>query len=136
MTTSDRTNSLPGKDRGLGDLIGDITSDLSRLFRQEVDLAKAEVRQEGRKVASASGMFAGAVVGGLLAAMLLSFALVYALSEIMHPGWAALLVAVVWAAVAFVLQANGRRRLKEVEPLPQTTQSIKENAQWLQNPSG
>ena len=64
MTTSNRPTPVPGKERALGDLIGDITGDLSRLFRQEVDLAKAEIRQEGRKVAAAGGMFAGALIGG------------------------------------------------------------------------
>lgn len=128
--------AAPHSGRPLGDLIGDITGDLSRLFRQEVELAKAEVRQEGKKVASATAMFAVAAIGGLLAAMLLSFAVVYALAEIMHIGWAALIVAVVWGAVAYAMQASGRKRLKEVEPLPQTTQTLKENASWLQNPTG
>jgi Putative Actinobacterial Holin-X, holin superfamily III len=124
------------KEKGLGDLIGDITGDLSRLFRQEVELAKAEVREEGKKVAAATGMFAGATVAGLVTAILVSFALVFALAEVMHIGWAALIVGVLWAVVAIALQSAGRRRLKTVEPLPQTTQTLKENVSWLQNPTG
>lgn len=124
------------KEKALGDLIGDITGDLSRLFRQEVELAKAEVRQEGRKVAAATGMFAGATVAGLLTAMLASMALMFGLAELMHLGWAALIVAVLWAVAAFALQAAARNRLRSVEPLPQTTQTLKENASWLQNPTG
>ncbi len=121
--------------RPLGELIGDITDDLSRLFRQEVELAKAEAVQEGKKVAAGGARLAGAGVAALLAGILVSFAVVYALAEVMHIGWAALIVAVVWAIVAVVLQASGRRVLRTVEPLPETRETIKENAKWLQNPT-
>ena len=74
-------------------------------------------------------------MAGLLAAILLSFAVVYALAEVMHIGWAALIVAVVWGVAAAALQAAGRRKLRTVAPLPQTAETMKENAQWLQNPT-
>jgi hypothetical protein len=136
MTTGPTPDGSPPKDRPLGELIGNITDDLSTLFRKEIELAKAEARHEGKKVAMATGMYAGAAVAGLLTAIMLSFALVYALSEIMHPGWAAFILTIVWAFVGLLLYYEARRKLKTVEPLPQTTQSLKENAQWLQNPTG
>jgi tetrahydromethanopterin S-methyltransferase subunit G len=139
MTTGiPRTNGTEdGSDqRPLGQLIGDITTDLSRLFRQEVELAKAEIRQEAGKAGRAAGMFAGAGVAALMVAILVSLAVMFGLAEVMPIGWAALIVGVVWAVVAVVLQATARRRMSTVAPLPQTTETIKENAEWLRNPTG
>jgi hypothetical protein len=68
---------------------------------------------------------------------LLSFALVFALGNVMDPGWAALIVAVIWAIIGAVLYANGRKRLKAVDPMPRhTVETIKEDAQWMKNPTG
>ena len=69
--------------------------------------------------------------------LLLSFALVAALSNVMDPGWAALIVAVIWGIVGAVLYANGRKQLKTVDPKPRrTVDTLKEDAQWLKNPTG
>ena len=114
----------------LGEVVGDIADDLQRLFRHEIELAKAEVRQEGSKAAKAGGMFAGATVAALLTAVMVSLALMYALAEIMHIGWAALIIGALWAVAAAVLLSTGRTRLRAVRPLPQTQETIKENAQW------
>jgi hypothetical protein len=121
----------------VGELIGNISNDLSRLFRQEVELAKAELKQEATKAGKAAGMLGGAGFAGYLAVVLLSFALVFALSNVMDPGWAALIVAVIWAIIGAVLYANGRKKLKNVDPVPRrTVDTIKEDAQWLKNPTG
>jgi len=121
----------------VGELIGNISDDLSRLFRQEVELAKAEVKQEATKAGKAAGMLGGAAFAGYLAVVLLSFALVFALSNIMDAGWAALIVAVLWAAIGAALFASGRAKLKTVDPMPRrTVDTIKEDARWLKNPTG
>ena len=121
----------------IGELIGNISDDLSQLFRQEVELAKAEMKQEAGKAGKAAGMLGGAGFAGYLAVVLLSFALVFALSNVMDPGWAALIVAVIWAIIGAVLYANGRKKLKNVDPVPRrTVDTIKEDAQWLKNPTG
>lgn len=133
--TSSPVNDVAGKERPLGELIGDITGDLSHLLRQEVELAKAEALQEGKKALIAVANFVVAGIAGILVAILLSFAVVYALAELMHIGWAALIVAMVWAVVAVALQATGRQKWRTVAALPQTTETLKENAQWLQNPT-
>jgi hypothetical protein len=117
MTTASKTTA-DEKDRPLGELIGDITDDLSRLFRQEVELATAEARQEGKKAATAGAGFLAAGVAGLLTAILLSFALVYALAEVMHIGWAALIVAVLWAVAAFMFQASARQKMSTIKLYP------------------
>jgi len=126
----------PG-DTSVGDLIGNISNDLSQLFRQEVDLAKAELKQEASKAGKAAGMLGGAGFAGYLAVVLLSFAAVFGLANVMDGGWAALIVAVIWGIIGAVLYVIGRNKLKTVDPMPRrTVDTIKEDAQWLKNPTG
>lgn len=121
----------------VGDLIGSISDDLSQLFRKEVELAKAELKHEATKAGKAAGMFGGAGFAGYLAVVLLSFAVVFGLGNVMDLGWAALIVAIVWAVIGAVLYANGRKKLKTVDPTPRrTVTTLKEDAQWLKNPTG
>ncbi|MEU4620834.1 phage holin family protein [Actinoplanes sp. NPDC023801] len=121
----------------VGEIIGNITDDLSQLFRQEVELAKVEIRQEATKAGKAAGMLGGAGFAGYLAVVLLSFAVVFGLSNVMDPGWAALIVAIVWGAIGAVLFVNGRKKLKTVDPVPRrTAETLKEDARWLKNPTG
>jgi len=121
----------------VGELIGNISNDLSQLFRQEVELAKAEVKQEATKAGKAAGMLGAAAFAGYLTVILLSFALVFALGNVMDLGWAALLVAIIWAIVGAVLYTRGRTKLKTVDPVPhRTVDTIKEDAKWLKNPTG
>jgi hypothetical protein len=121
----------------IGELIGNISNDLSQLFRQEVELAKAEVKQEAGKAGKAAGMLGGAGFAGYLAVVLLSFALVFGLANVMDAGWAALIVAVIWGVIGAVLYTTGRKKLKDVDPVPhRTVDTIKEDAQWLKNPTG
>jgi hypothetical protein len=121
----------------VGDLIGSISDDLSQLFRQEVELAKAELKQEASTAGKAAGMLAGASFAGYLAVVLLSFAAVFGLGAVIGNGWAALIVAVLWAAAGAVLYSTGRKKLKAVDPMPRrTVDTLKEDAQWLKNPTG
>ncbi|GIE93500.1 phage holin family protein [Paractinoplanes rishiriensis] len=137
MTTPHQHRSEDVTETSIGELIGDISNDLSRLFRQEVELAKVEIKEEAGKAGKAAGMLGVAGFAGYLAIVLLSFAVVFGLSNVMDPGWAALIVAVVWAAVGAVLYVNGRKKLKTVDPVPRrTVDTIKEDAQWLKNPTG
>ena len=134
-TPSDRSDEVA--ETSIGELIGNISNDLSRLFRQEVELAKAELKDEASKAGKAAGMLGGAGLAGYMVLVLLSFALVFALSNVMDPAWAALIVAVIWAIIGAVLYANGRKKLKNVDPVPRrTVDTIKEDAQWLKNPTG
>jgi Putative Actinobacterial Holin-X, holin superfamily III len=137
---ADREEAYPPdreEDKSIGQLIGDISNDLSRLFRQEIELAKAEVRQEASKAGKAAGMLGGAGLAGYLVVLFLSFALMFGLGNVMDLGWAALIVAVIWAVIGAVLYVTGRRRIKEVSPVPrQTVETLKEDAEWLKNPTG
>jgi Putative Actinobacterial Holin-X, holin superfamily III len=121
----------------IGELIGNISDDLSQLFRQEVELAKAEIKQEAAKAGKAAGLLGGAGFAGYLAVVLLSFAAVFGLDAIMPAGWAALIVAAIWGIIGAVLYTNGKKKLKTVDPMPRrTVDTIKEDAQWLKNPTG
>lgn len=105
----------------VGELLGDISRDLSTLLRQELALAKVEMKQEAAKAGKGAGMLGGAGFAGYMVLLFLSFALWWALANTMDQGWAALIVAVVWAVVGAVLFATGRKRLREMNPKPERT---------------
>jgi len=119
-------------DKSLGELFSSLTSDLSTLLRQEVELAREEMRVEARKATKAGGAFGGAAVVGLLTGVALVMTLGFVLDTFM-PAWAAfLIVTAVLALVAAVLALQGRARLREIDPKPEkTVQTLKEDAQWL-----
>lgn len=110
----------------LGELLGDVTRDLSTLMRQEVDLAKAELKQSATRAGKGSGMLAGAGVGGHFVLLFLSLALMFALGALMPLGWSALITAVVWAIIAAVLASMGRKELKQIKGMPQTGETLSE----------
>ncbi|WHP59428.1 phage holin family protein [Arthrobacter sp. KFRI-F3372] len=110
----------------LGELLGDVTRDLSTLMRQEVELAKAELKQSATKAGKGSGMLAGAGVAGHFVLLFLSLGLMFALGALMPLGWAALIVALVWGIIAAVLASIGRKELKQVKGLPQTGETLSE----------
>ncbi|MGV9273446.1 phage holin family protein [Streptomyces griseosporeus] len=125
-----------GGDRSVGQLLSQVTSDLQTLFRQEVELAKAEVRQEATKAGKAAGMYGGAGFAGYMVLLFLSLAAVLGLANVMDGGWAALIVTAVWAVVAAVLYTRGRAQMRAVSPKPeQTVETMKENAQWARHPT-
>jgi protein-S-isoprenylcysteine O-methyltransferase Ste14 len=119
---------------GLSDLMGELGREISTLFRQEVELAKAEVREQSKRAGAAAGKLVAAAVIGLVAALLLSWTLVY-LIDLVAPEWVGFaIVGVVYAVVAAVLGANGRKQMQNVNPKPeQTAQTIQEDKGWLKN---
>ena len=130
----DRTEQV--ENTSIGELLGNISGDLSQLFRQEVELAKAELKQEALKAGKAAGFLGVAGFAGYLAVVLLSFALVFALANVMDAGWAALIVAMIWLIIGGVLFVSGRKKLKSVDPVPhRTVDTLKEDAKWLKNPT-
>ncbi|CCH29518.1 phage holin family protein [Actinosynnema sp. NPDC047251] len=120
----------------LGDLLGELTGDLSRLVRQELELAKAEVREEAVKAGKAGGMLAAAGYAGHLTVVLLSFAAVFGLAELIGLGWAALVIAVLWGIAGAALYSSGRAKLKRVSPKPErTVETLKEDVEWARHPT-
>jgi uncharacterized membrane protein YqjE len=127
---------LDPADHSVGDLLGRVTSDLSTLMRQEVELAKVEIKEEATKAGKASGMLAGAGAVGYLVLVFLSLALMFALDQVMPIGWAAVITAVVLGIVAAVLFVLGRKQFRQVNPKPeQTVETLKEDVQWAKNRS-
>jgi F0F1-type ATP synthase assembly protein I len=132
LATDDRGRPLAPKrpEASLGELFTQMTADLGTLLRQEVELAKVETKEELGRAAEAGGMLTGGLVAAHLAAIVLSFALAWLLDEWMATAMAFLIVGVIWAVVAAGLVLAGRRRLRDVQPLPETVGSLKEDVAW------
>ncbi|WP_186329176.1 phage holin family protein [Arthrobacter sp. U41] len=110
----------------LGDLLGDVTRDMSTLMRQEVELAKVELKQSATRAGKGAGMLAGAGVAGHFVLLFLSLALWWALGTLMGLGWSAVVVAVIWGVVAAILAAMGRKELNAIKGMPQTAETLQE----------
>jgi hypothetical protein len=110
----------------LGELLGEVTRDLSTLMRQELELAKAEAKQSATRAGKGGGMLAGAGVAGHFVLLFLSIALWHALGELMGLGWSAVVVAVLWGITAAALAAKGRKELQAIKGLPQTAETLQE----------
>jgi uncharacterized membrane protein YqjE len=126
------------RDRPIGELLKQLSEETTTLVRKEIELAKAEVSEKGKKAGLGAGMFGGAGVAGLLALGSLTACLVALLATGMKVWVAALIVTVLWAAVAGVLALLGRNKVQEATPpVEQTVETIKEDVQWAktQRPS-
>ncbi|WP_182525992.1 phage holin family protein [Nocardioides dongkuii] len=121
----------PSDQRSLGEIVGDITTDLSTLIKQEMDLAKVELKEEMAKAGKGAGLLGGAGLSAYMVLLFLSFTIIFAL-DLVLPLWAAaLIVTVLWGIGAAVLAVTGRTALKESNPqLPRTQQTLKEDAEW------
>lgn len=122
------------RNESLGEMFSSFADHLSTLFRKEIELAKAEATESTKQAGPGAGMLAGAALGGFFVLMFLSLALTWALGNVMDLGWAALIVAVVWAIIAAVLALTGKKRLEKVRGLPQTQRSVQQIPPTL-NPS-
>jgi uncharacterized membrane protein YqjE len=127
---------LPGsddlRDRSLGELLKQLSQETTRLVHQELELAKAELTQKGKQAGAGAGMFGGAGALGLAALGALTACFILALNAVM-PAWlAALLVAVVYGIIAFVLVKQGQAKMKAAgPPVPeQTIETVKEDVEW------
>jgi hypothetical protein len=110
----------------LGDLLGEVTRDLSTLMRQEIELAKAELTQSAKQAGKGAGFLSGAGYAALMAIFFLSVALWWGLGHLIDNGWSAVVVAVIWGIIALVLYLMGRGELKKVKGAPRTVDSIKQ----------
>jgi len=120
--------------RSLGDIVGDIASDLSTMVRSELELAKTEAKQEVSKAGKGAGLLGGAAMSGWLALLFLSLCAMYLLDNSMEIEWAALIVFAVWAVIAAIAASLGRKQMQEVNPKLETTQkTLKEDVQWAKN---
>ena len=124
-------------DKSIGTLVKEIATDLSTLVRKEIELAKVELKQEASKGGKAAGLLGGAGLAGWMTALFVSLAIVWLLDAVMDAGWAALIVAVVWAIIGAVLFSAGRKKLSQVDPKPErTVRTVKEDVEWAKTRSG
>ena len=126
------------RERPIGELVKQLADQTSTLVHQEIELAKAEVAQKGKQAGQGAGLFGAAAVIGLLAAGALTAFLIMLLDGAL-PNWlSALIVAVVFAAIAAVLALQGRNKMRAAAPpVPeQTVETVKEDVEWAKTRAG
>ncbi|MFL5980551.1 MAG: phage holin family protein [Gaiellaceae bacterium] len=137
MATSGNGNADELRDRPIGELLRQLANETTTLVRQELDLAKAEMREKAGKAGPGFGMWGAAGITALLAGGALTAFLILALDGVM-PNWlAALLVGLVYAAIAGALYVSGKHRVEDAgSPVPQKTiETVKEDVQWAKHPT-
>ena len=120
------------RERPFGELLKQLSEETTRLVRQEMELAKAELTQKGKQAGAGAGLFGTAGAIGLAALGALTACFILALNAVM-PAWlAALMVAVVYGIIAFVLVKQGQARMRRATPpVPeQTIETVKEDVEW------
>jgi len=128
MATHDPVDA---RERGIGELVKDLASQTSTLVRQEIKLAQAEVTQQGKLAGKGAGMLGGAAVAALLGLGALTALLIVALDGLMPLWAAALIVTVLWLAIAAALGLAGKKALQaSTPPAPQTVETVKEDIEW------
>ena len=123
-------------ERSVADVLQDVLRNLQEIVRSEVRLARVEIRDETRRAVSSGMWIAAGVVGALSAWMFLLWTVAYLLATRMSMWAATLVVAVVMACVGSVLLVGGIRRVKRIQPIPErTVESVKENLEWMKQPT-
>jgi hypothetical protein len=119
-------------DRPIADLLRHLSDQTATLVRQEMELAKAELTVKGKRVGIGAGMFGGAGIFGAYALGALTACLILVLATAIDAWLAALIVAVVYAAIAGVLALTGKGKVQQATPpVPeQTVDSVKEDVRW------
>jgi uncharacterized membrane protein YqjE len=119
-------------ERPIGELVQELSQQTSKLVREELELARVELTEKGRKAGIGAGMFGAAGLLGLFAFGALTACLILALDTVVFAWLAALIVAVVYGAVAAVLALTGKKEVQEaVPPVPeQAVDSVKEDVRW------
>ena len=127
------------RDKSVGELLKQLSTDTSTLVKQEMALARAEIAEQGKKAGMGAGLFGAAGALGLVTLGALTATLILLLDTAMDAWLAALIVTVVEAAIAGLLALQGRNKIKEATPpAPQTVETVKEDVEWAktQTPSG
>jgi hypothetical protein len=115
----------------IGELMAEMTSQVTELMRKELDLAVVELKGEMRQAAKAGGMLTGAALSGYLSLLFGSFALAWFLDRKLPRPLAFGLVAALHGTAAATLAKAGREEMKQVDPVPtQTIETLKENVDW------
>ena len=132
MQAQQGADSQASDDRALADLMRDLSQQSTELIRQEIELAKAELRQKGKAAGVGAGMFGAAGLIALFGVGALTACLILALATAVDGWLAALIVAVVYLAVAGVAALLGKGKVQEATPPApeQAIESAKEDVRW------
>jgi hypothetical protein len=132
MSSTTERGAGASSEASLAELIKQLSEQSSRLARQEVELAKAELAVKGKRAGIGAGMFGGAGMLGFYAVGALVATAILALATAITAWLSALIVAVVLAAIAGVLALQGKTKVQQATPpVPeQATESVKEDVQW------
>src|SRR5436190_9746538 len=132
-TMAEGNGQTDQRDRAVGELVKELSEQTSLLVRQEVELAKAELAEKGKKAGMGAGMFGGAGLFGFFAFAALTATFILALAEAVAPWLAALIVTVVYGAIAGVLALQGKNKVQEATPpVPErAVDSSKEDVEWV-----
>jgi uncharacterized membrane protein YqjE len=128
--TTGRSEEL--REHSVGELLKQLSQETTTLVRQELDLAKAEMTEKAKEGGKGAGFLGGAGVAGLMLLIALTLTLIGLLDTFMKYWIAALIVTVLWGAVAAVLALTGKNKLQEAgPPVPEQTQeTLKEDVEW------
>jgi uncharacterized membrane protein len=118
-------------DIGVGEIFGRISRDLSRLFSAELELAKRELRSDFRSAMRSAVAAGAAVMGAYLFLLFASVAGMFGLAALMPIGWAALIVAGVWAIVTAVLVSRAKAMASGISGAPRARETLKEDRRWI-----
>jgi hypothetical protein len=136
MTDRQQPEAIEG-DKPVGEVVGDLTSEVATLLHKEVELAMIELKGEMRQAAKAGGMLSGAALTGYLTLLFASFALAWLLDSKMPRFLAFGLVAMVHGVTAATLLSRGHQEVKKVDPVPtETVETLKENVEWAKAQRG
>jgi uncharacterized membrane protein YqjE len=129
----DSNGHTDSRDRPIADLLRDLSDQTTTLVRKEIELAKLELAEKGKKAAAGAGMFGGAGLFGVFAFGALTACIVLALATALDAWLAALIVAVVYGAIAAVLALRGRTQVRQATPpVPeQAVDSTTEDLEWV-----
>jgi MFS family permease len=125
----------PAQRPSTAELLKELGNEVSTLVRQEVQLAKAELAEKGKRMGAGGAMFGVAAVAGVAALGALVATWILALALVL-PAWAAaLIVTLVFGSVAVVAALAGKNKVQEgAPPLPEeAVESVKEDVAWAKN---
>jgi len=125
------------REQSIGELLGRLSEQMSALVRQEVELAKVELREKGRRAGTGAGLIGAGGLFGLGAFAALTTTLILVLATFLDAWLAALIVTVAYAAGAAALAVSGKQKVQAISPVPeQTIETLKEDARWAKTQLG
>jgi hypothetical protein len=132
VTNASGMETRPAGEESVAELVKQLSEQTSRLARQEIELAKAELAEKGKRAGIGAGMFGGAAVLGLYAVGALIAAAILGLATAMAAWLAALIVAVVVAAIEGIVAVAGKNEVSQATPPApeQAVESVKEDVRW------